>query len=298
MKIYYGKIENEVEKPTNAQCFLGAWYHKVFSSKDKWLGIEGIITLPEVKINRKDINGKSLDNPSIYMGGLSKYESDVGLSYSKVILKDGNISKNSEVFRPFWRYITDLDTDEGSYDFENGRFYNVSNLTPNSKTSNCYAHYSPKFSEYYYLPGDKIKLVVTYPKKNHMQLVIEVIEISKNKNSIKKRRDNNWKDPETFKSPLFTSPENIDSIKEFKRVNAIDQVSNEGKPTINTKTVIKNAIWESVYLYRKTDGEVFKVPLVESRAQVMNCPTIDGFELSKINEDGGSTITINPGKLI
>lgn len=300
--VYLNKIKNESIKPDVPKCFLGAWYHKVFSSKDTWEGIEGTITLPNVDIQR--FNGdKNLDTPSIYMGGLAKYESDVGLSFmgGKVIVDEKEvINPYGTVFRPFWRYITDLETDEGSYDYENGRNYNVSNLTPNATTSNCYAHYSPNFTEYYYLPGDKLKMIITYPKKNHMQLTIEVLEVSSLESSIKLRKLNKWSNPKTFKSPLFTSPENIETnLKEFKRVNAIDQSGNEGKPTINTNTTISNAIWESVYLFRTIDNKVYKVPFNDNRAGIMNCPTINGFETSNIdNITGGEIVTIIPRKLI
>jgi hypothetical protein len=91
--------------------------HKV-SSKDKWVGIEGIITLPEVKIARYegdynseldvDPNAKNLDNPSVYMGGHALNESDVGLSFSKALIdvKNQTLSKGSIAFRPFCVYIT------------------------------------------------------------------------------------------------------------------------------------------------------------------------------------------------
>lgn len=303
MKTYLDLIENETGKPKAPNCFLGAWYHKQFSSKDHWLGIEGTITLPKVDIKRFN-EVKNLDTPSIYMGGHAKYESDVGLSYmTGIIEKDGvsEVTKGGIAFRPFWRYISDQhdDIDVGSYDYENRRFYNASNLTPNQSTSNCYAHYSGKYTEYYYLPGDKVKIVVTYPKKDFMQLKIEVLEVSTYPETIQKRKDLNWKEPVTFVSPLFSSPQdNETNLIEFKRVNAIDQSGNEGNPTINTKTEIRDAIWHSVYLYREIDGEVVKVPFNNERSAVMNCPTVKGFEIQEIDaRTGGSVISIIPGNV-
>jgi len=299
MKVYKDKIENEAIKPITPKCFHGAWYHKVFSSKDKWLGIEGTIVLPTVNLTRIDENNRYLETSSIYMGGQAKYESDVGLAYMNAqISNDGEISTLNTCFRPFWRYITDSkENDAGGYNYETGRNYSSTNLTPNATTSNCYAMYSPKFSEYYYLPGDKIKIIITYPKKDYMQLKIEVLEVSNDINSINLRKKYNWKDPQNFKSPLFSSPESDDSIKEFKRVNAIDQRHNEGLPAINTKSSVENAKWESVYLYREIKGQVYKVPLNNLRSATMNCPDLEAFEYSEIaNNTGGSTINIYPHK--
>ena len=47
VEVYDGVIDDEINPPLPPECFLGAWYRKVFSSKDYWLGIEGKITLGE-----------------------------------------------------------------------------------------------------------------------------------------------------------------------------------------------------------------------------------------------------------
>ena len=114
--IFTNEIIDEVKTINKQSLFNGAFYFKTISSKDKWEGIEGVITLPEFEIKRYDgsyntslnvdPNCKNLDNPSIYLGGQGAYHSDVGLSLSNVILKNGTISKGSYAFRPFWRYIT------------------------------------------------------------------------------------------------------------------------------------------------------------------------------------------------
>lgn len=293
--VYIELIESEIPKSEAPKCFLGAWYHKVFSSTDFWEGIEGVIILPEVSLKRFD-GLRNLDVSSIYMGGMAKYESDVGLAYMRgYILKEDKkvLADTSNVFRPFWRYITDMETDEGTYDLANGRNYASLNLNPNSSVSNCYAQYSPDFTEHYYLPGDKLKMSIVYPKKDYMQLIIEVIEASSIKSSIELRKINKWENPKTFISPLFSSPE-LDK-KSFKRVNAIDQVSNEGKPTIMTDTVISNAVWESVYLIKHVNGVKSYFPLNDNRGTVMNCPDVLGFRSNGLSlETGGETITIIP----
>ena len=50
-------------------CFLGAWYRKG-SSKDAWLGIEGVIELGEFTDPKRfnlDGRGRYMDVPSVYM---------------------------------------------------------------------------------------------------------------------------------------------------------------------------------------------------------------------------------------
>lgn len=299
LKVYTKTINNEEKKPLNQQCFLGAWYHKVFSSNDYWDGIEMTLTLPKVDIKRYK-GKKNLDTPSIYMGGNAKYESDVGLSFMNALIKDENdkfvVSDGGYAFRPFWRFITDKEVITTPYDYENKKYYSESNLTPNETTSNCYGNYSPNFTEHYYLPGDKITMKVYSPKPDYLILEIIVIEESSLEESINKRKINDWNSPKDFESPMMSSPgHNIHTKKSYKRVNAIDQSGNEGKPTILTNTTVKDAIYESCYLYRQIEGITYKVPFNNRRTETMNCPDEKGFNNTKISDETGATaVNITP----
>jgi len=303
--VYTEAIEGEVKNPEAPGLFGGAWYHKVVSSKDKWLGIEGTVTLPEVKIRRYDgdynteldvdPNAKNLDNPSVYMGGNATNESDVGLSFSRALVDVDlqTLSKGCIAFRPFWRYITDVNQDVGGYDKHNGE-YAVS-----ATNNNCIANYHWRYTEYYYLPGDKLRMIIYIPEPNKMQLQIEVIEKSTLQSSVSIRERYGWKDPADFKSPIFHSPGHGTGINaEYKRVNAIDQVANEGKTAINSGTEIKNAVWQDTYLYRKIGDLLYRLPMDNNRRGVLSAPdskfytvTFDGVDRSL----GGEVITIHPG---
>lgn len=303
--VYTDAIEGEVLNPANPAIFGGAWYHKVVSSKDKWVGIEGVITLPEVKIARYegdynteldvDPNAKNLDNPSIYMGGHASSESDVGLSFSKALVdvKNQTLSKGSIAFRPFWRYITSENKDEGGYEAHDGE-YAVS-----ATGNNCIANYHWKYTEYYYLPGDKLRMIIYIPEPNKMQLQIEVLEKSTLPSSVEMREKYGWKDPANFKSPIFTTPGHGTGMDvEFKRVNAIDQVANEGKSAIVSQTEIKNAVWQETYLYRNINGQMYRVPMGDNRRGVTDAPDQTKFTVSYEGVDrsiGGEVITIHPG---
>ena len=50
--IWNDAIEGEKRNPQDPAVYGGAWHHKVVSSKDKWVGIEATVTLPEFKIER------------------------------------------------------------------------------------------------------------------------------------------------------------------------------------------------------------------------------------------------------
>jgi hypothetical protein len=299
--VYTDVIAGEVSQPTSTpSCFPGAWYRKVVSTKDQWLGIEGTIQLPtyEFDENRYDAkNNRYLDNPSIYMGGNAGYESDVGLSLSVGCTDQSNCNYNTingKFFRPFWRYISD-DTTQGKFDG-----YSIS-----CTGSNCFANADFTKTEYYYLPGDVLRMSVFVVEPNYMRLKIEVIQASTLPEAIAIRQKINQ--PKTFVSPKFKSNGQGVVYSEFKRVNAIDQVNNENKPTVLTGTKILNAIWFESYLYRKINGEVYKVPFTERRASYMACP-ISGSGSSSYPHDaytidypegvskalGGELISIHP----
>lgn len=302
--VYNGTVDGEVTNHKNPAVFGGAWYHKVVSSRDEWMGIEATVTLPEYTIRRyngeydtslnADPNVKNLDNPSVYMGGNAVSESDVGLSLSLVLLENNKISTGCYAFRPFWRYITSENKDLGSYNDHYGE-YQVSAVG-----NNCSGNYHWKYTEYYYLPGDTLRMIVIAPEPDKLQLQIEVISKSTLPESVAIRERYGWKDPENFISPIFTSPGH--GVKggsaEFKRVNAIDQSGNEGKTAIPTDTVVSGAVWHNSYLYREIDGEIYRLPMNESRRGVVNAPDSSKFTVScgKAESDiGGETVTIHPG---
>ncbi len=305
--IFKNEITDEVKTIEKQLLFAGAFYFKTISTKDKWEGIEGVITLPEFEIKRYsgsyntnlnvDPNSKNLDNPSIYLGGQGAYHSDVGLSLSNVLLKDGTISKGSYAYRPFWRYITsssEPNKDIGDLDIVNNRRYRVFAL--NSNETNMYGMWFYKDTEYYYLPGDKLRIIVYSPKENYLQLQIEVLEKSTLESSIQIREENGWKDPENFISPLFISQgHGVGANVEFKRVNAIDQSGNEGKPTIMTNSNVKIAVWESVYLHRSINGQKYRVPFNAQRSDTLGAPNDKYFTYSVIDPiTGGVSVIIHP----
>ena len=305
--VWEGAIAGEKPKPADPKVFAGAWYRKVVSSKDSWVGIEATVTLPEVVIRRYegeydetlpyDPAVKNLDNPSVYLGGNAGAESDVGVGFSRTLYNanGSTLTKSSYAFRPFWRYITSTDKDAGGYDVHGGEYA----VTANG--NNCYANYHWRSTEYYYLPGDTLRMIVYSPEPGKLQLMIEVVAKSTLPSSVAIREKYGWKDPADFISPVFASKGHgtAGTAAEFKRVNAIDQVGNEGKPAIATQTEITGAVWHSTYLYRYIDGVLYRVPMNEARRGETNAPTGEAFVVASTAEEralGAETVTIAPGR--
>lgn len=294
--IFLEKINDEVKKPNDFFMFMGAWYHKCISSKDKWLGIEATVTLPEFYPDRTRLeffehkgsfNGKPLkpflrcmDSPSVYVGGNAGYESDIGFAYAQGFLDPGfNVLSMEKIcFRPFWRYI--VSNNDGS-------------------TQNIYKSTAVNEVKYYFYPGDKLILRVYSPEENFLRMDIELVEPTKIMKYRKMRRNLGVDENEkiVFNSPLIESKGQGVNFAEYKRVNAIDQFYNEGKNNKNTDSYTTPTIWHEVYLYRKINDKIMKVPFTEERYFAIDCPVKESvIKSNKFTNKalGGEEVSIDP----
>jgi len=283
--IYLEKINEEINKPTDYQCFNGAWYYKALSSKDKWLGIEAIVTLPEFNpdeerfeiipdnFSKSKTYKKYLDTPSVYLGGSSDFETDIGFGWFRGIINQ-EVTDEKITFRPFWRYIYQEDKVE----------------------KNEYKGTDINQTEHYYFPKDVLKINLVCSEENYLQLRVELItptSIPKYK-SIRESLDLENNLPKTLITDKIPAPGNGINLAEYKRVNAIDQYGNEGKPTKMTKAKVDFCVWENVYLFRELDKSLIKVPFTIDRYIQMLCPQNNAFEVeTKGNKE---TIKIDPNK--
>ncbi|MEO8377399.1 MAG: hypothetical protein ABI579_06985, partial [Candidatus Sumerlaeota bacterium] len=247
----------EVPPDASRACFAGAYYRKAVSSMDHWDGIEGEVTLPEIEFDpdRWDgARGKYLDNPSIYMGGRAgPQEIDCGLTWSPTKDEFGIISTEGRAFRPFWR---------------NETWHNAA-LNP----------------DLYFYPGDKVKMRCAVTSSGKMELVVTLVS--------RKTSGVPAITPLPFRVEFDAASFGPDKIQEFKRVDAIDQVGNEGKPAVATDTRVVSAKWEKVILLR--NGQ--KLPFNASRFTDMRCPTPSTIAVAPIpNDESGETITIDGAK--
>jgi hypothetical protein len=60
--------------------------------------------------------------------------------------------------------------------------------------------------------------------------------------------------------------------RQFKRVNAIDQVGNEGHPIQPTKAHVTGAVWQETFLLRGEGDKAEKLPMTSERFTDMRCP--------------------------
>ncbi len=237
---------DEVRPDSVKTCFNGAYYRKVVSSKDQWLGIEGKVILPRIFFDLERRNpkkpGQYLDNPSIYMGGnMNGQETDMGLTWEVIKDKDGSISRERKAFRPFFR--------RSSYGPDRAIWITA-----------------PAKPEYYWYPGEEVQMSVQIISDGMIKLTV--------KGAGKVYED-------SFKCVGYRT----DVVGEFKRVNAIDQVGNEGKYVRPTKTRVLGAVWEETNLYRKYKNKIVSVPLNRARYTDMRCPDPKYFQIQSTEED-------------
>lgn len=281
-EVYLGIIENEAKAPTSYSCFPGAWYYKALSSKDMWLGMEANIILPEFIPDQERFDMikevvdtepivRYKDTPSIYMGGSSDFETDIGLGWFRGFV-DGEITKTKITFRPFYRYIY----------LEDG------------KEVNKYIGPAIRQTEYYYFPGDEVKMMVFCVNDNTLRLRIELIKPSSNPKYIELRKKLNA--PKVYETDDFPAPGNGVRPSEYKHVNAIDQYGNEGRPTQITNARVNECIWKDVNLFREVNGKIKRIPYSENRYIKMLCPNESAFCIQ--TSGNTQTVVIDPIRTI
>ena len=254
----YELLPDENQPRTFIQCFQGAYYRKIVSSVDYWLGIGGTVILPEMTFDKSRINPNKpqqfLDNPSIYLGGnMDGQETDIGLTWEVIKDDNGIISDERKAFRPFMRRT--------AHHSGQGAVY-----------SNA-----PAESKYYWYPGDKINISIQIIENHKIKFIVEG-------------------EGKKFETIFPCDGYSIGNKGEFKRVNAIDQVGNEGRPVQITQTKVENCKWENTYLYRSINNEISVVPMHAKRFTDMRCPDIKYYKIIATEEDkkiGAETININ-----
>ncbi|QHL87603.1 hypothetical protein GU926_09185 [Nibribacter ruber] len=249
---------NEVRPAVSSPCFAGAYYRKVMSSKDVWLGITGKVVLPSITFDPERKNPAKpqqyLDNPSVYMGGnMGGQETDIGLTWEVIRDANGNVTQDRRAFRPFLRRTSHPSGQVALY--EN----------------------APAEAGYYWYPGEEVTMSVQIIGAGKLKLTIE--------GAGKK-----------YEKEFAAAGYNQGSLGDFKRVNAIDQVANEGKPAQATKTKVENAIWKSTSLYRLWESKIVEVPMHSKRFTDMRCPNVSYFKIIASEDErkvGGEAININ-----
>lgn len=252
-------FKNEVRPPTTQSCFAGAYYRKAVSSKDVWLGIGGTVILPRITF---DADRKNPNKPGQYLDNPSVY-------------LGGNMGGQETDIGLTWEVIKE----NGTVSQERKAFRPFLRRTshPGGQASD-YAN-APAEEQYYWYPGEKVTLSIQIAEDYKLKFIVE---------GAGKRFETDY-DCVGYKRG---------NIGEFKRVNAIDQVANEGKPAQATKTKVENGKWTESYLFRVYQDGVVKAPLHKGRFSDMRCPDVKYFNIQATDKEanaGAETITINGG---
>lgn len=136
---------------------------------------------------------------------------------------------------------------------------------------------APAEDKYYWYPGEIVTISIQIVNDYQIKFIVE----------------GNGK---RFETDYDCAGYKRGNMGEFKRVNAIDQVANEGKPAQSTKTKVENGKWSDSYLFRTYNGKVIKAPLHEGRFTDMRCPDPLYFNIQTTSDEmkkGGETISIN-----
>lgn len=248
----------EVKPVASKPCFQGAYYRKLVSSTDHWIGISGTVVLPQIAFDQTRKNPKKeeqfLDNPSIYLGGhVDGQETDIGLSWEVIRDENGKVSDGRVAFRPFLRRTAHKSGQQAV--FLNG----------------------PATKDYYWYPGEEVFMSIETVGKGLVKFVVK---------GAGKQYET------TFECAGYT----LEGLGEFKRVNAIDQMGNEGKPIQATTTQVSAGKWIHTDLMRYEKGEVLKTPFHSGRYTEMNCPQQQFFQVDASAEEkarGAETIYIS-----
>lgn len=133
---------------------------------------------------------------------------------------------------------------------------------------------APAKKEFYFYPGETVQIAVLVAGPKKLRLVIS---------------DGKSK---TFQTDFDAEGFVAGAPRQFKRVNAIDQVGNEGKPTLPTRAEITGSEWLQTILLRGEGSSAQQMPMNQSRFTDMRCSpgtiTVTGTDAAK----GGEKIDI------
>lgn len=254
----FGFFENEVKPDKSKPCFNGAYYRKAVSSHDVWLGISGTVILPKITFDKSRVN---VQKPGQFLDNPSVY-------------MGGSMNGQETDIGLTWAVIRD---EQGKVSAERKAFRPFFRRTAYAKTGQKDRWQdAPARKEFYWYPGEEVSMSIQVVKDGKVKFIVE---------GAGKRFE------EEFESDGYK----MNGIGEFKRVNAIDQVRNEGKPAQRTSTRVEKAVWKKTNLYRMQDGNVIQVPMHQGRFTDMRCPDVKYFKIisnKKQQQIGAETINI------
>lgn len=248
----------EVKPVASKSCFAGAYYRKLVSSVDTWGGIGGRVVLPTITFDPSRINPAK---PAQFLDNPSVY-------------MGGNMGGQETDIGLTWEVIRD---ESGAVTADRRAFRPFLRRTAHSGSGQAALYENaPAEARYYWYQGEEVSMSVKIVANGMLRLTVEGA-------GKKYEKD--------FAAGGYT----FAGKGEFKRVNAIDQVANEGKPVQATRTKVAGAEWKASYLYRIVNGSLVETPFHDGRYTDMRCPSANNFSIYSSQEDrskGGEKIEI------
>lgn len=228
-------FKNEVRPARSKPCFEGAYYRKAVSSTDTWLGIGGTVVLPTITF---DSSRRNVQRPGQFLDNPSVY-------------MGGSMDGQETDVGLTWAVVK---AENGVVSRERKAFRPFFRRTAYLKTGQKDIWQdAPASKEFYWYPGEEVQLSVQVVSDGRLKIIVD---------GAGKR----------FEAEFEADGYRMDGVGEFKRVNAIDQVRNEGKRAQATRTRVENASWKETHLFRKQAGKVVQVPMHTGRFTDMRCP--------------------------
>lgn len=251
-------FKHEVKPDRSKTCFNGAYYRKAVSSKDVWLGISGTVVLPKITFDQSRLNKR---NPGQFLDNPSVY-------------MGGNMNEQETDVGLTWSVVKD---ETGKISTERKAFRPFFRRTAFAKTGQKDIwQNAPAQKEFYWYPGEEVQMSLQVVAEGKLRFVVKGAG-------------------KYFQADFESDGYHMNGIGEFKRVNAIDQVGNEGKAAQPTTTKVEGATWKKTNLFRLHLGKVIQVPIHQYRFTDMRCPDVKYFNIKankKQLEIGAETINI------
>lgn len=141
-------------------------------------------------------------------------------------------------------------------------------------------HNAPAEKRYYWYPGDTVTMAVIVAGPRRLRLVVA---------------DVGPQPTRAFQTEFDAHGFAPGVPRQFKRVNAIDQRRNEGKPVQPTSAQVTGAVWLETELLRGEGAAAQKLPMTPARMTDMRCPSPEHVKVTATEAGrarGGETIDV------
>jgi len=132
---------------------------------------------------------------------------------------------------------------------------------------------APAQPEFYWRPGDVVTMAVLVAGPGKLRLVVA---------------DAGPQPKRIFQTEFDARGFQPRIPRQFKRVNAIDQRYNEGKPAQPTEAQVTGAEWLEVHLLRGEGATAVRLPMTRARLTDMRCPSPEHVRVVVTDEARGA----------